>query len=72
MFEKLSEYLDNELDELTCEDIEKHASECISCKSCLETLKQTIALCKNMDNRPVPREFSRRLMETIAHLKQSS
>jgi len=69
MFEKLSEYLDNELDTITCEDIETHASTCISCKVCLETLKRTIDLCKSSGSRPVPKEFSDRLMEAIAHLK---
>lgn len=68
MFEKLSEYLDNELDSMTCEDIERHAAACISCKVCMETLKRTVDLCKNLDAPPVPETFSRRLRETIAHL----
>ncbi|MCK4987994.1 MAG: zf-HC2 domain-containing protein, partial [Desulfobacterales bacterium] len=29
MFDRLSEYLDNELDEVTCKDIEKHVKECV-------------------------------------------
>ena len=29
MFEKLSEYIDKELDDVTCKDIEKHAQDCI-------------------------------------------
>ena len=72
MFERLSEYLDNELDTMTCEDIETHASTCISCKVCLGTLKRTIDLCKSSGAPPVPEEFSHRLMETIAHLRKSS
>ncbi|MCG6893804.1 MAG: zf-HC2 domain-containing protein, partial [Desulfobacteraceae bacterium] len=37
LFEKMSDYIDRELDETTCQDIEKHASECFACKVCLET-----------------------------------
>ena len=47
MFEKLSEYIDGELDHATCEEIERHAKDCVACFSCMETLKKTVALCKN-------------------------
>lgn len=69
-FEKLSEYLDRELDELTCQDIERHAKECIACRVCLETLKQTVNLCHsiNQDEKPVPTDFAKRLKETVKAL----
>jgi len=67
MFAKLSEYLDNELDELTCNDIEAHARDCIPCKACLETLRQTIGLCRSLapDEKPVPEAFSNQLKALI-------
>ena len=67
MFAKLSEYLDNELDALTCKDIEDHARDCIPCKACLETLRQTIGLCRSFepDEKPVPEAFSKRLKALI-------
>ena len=68
MFEKLSEYIDNELDELTCRDIERHARECIRCKTCLDTLKRTIDLCHNAGDKPVPETFSLRLKSFIQSL----
>ena len=68
MFEKLSEYIDGELDHATCEEIEKHANNCVACLSCMETLKKTVALCKNAQEQPVPREFSRKLKEIIGNL----
>ena len=61
LFEKLSEYLDNELDAVTCKDIEKHIKECVPCFVCLQTLKLTVDLCKSTGNRPVPRDFSKKL-----------
>ena len=70
MFEKLSEYIDNELDELTCKDIERHVHDCIGCKSCLATLKQTIALCKHTENKPVPEAFSMKLKDVIQNMSK--
>ena len=68
MFEKLSEYIDNELDDLTCQDIENHARDCIKCHTCLETLRRTIDLCQNMESKPVPEQYSLRLKEFIYKL----
>jgi anti-sigma factor RsiW len=68
LFEKLSEYLDNELDEVTCQDIEKHIQECVPCFVCLQTLKRTIELCKQTENRSVPEDFSRKLKEAIQNM----
>ena len=65
MFEKLSEYIDNELDEVTCKDIERHAEDCIPCRVCLGTLKRTIELCRNMEDKPVPEDVSSRLKAFI-------
>ena len=68
MFEKLSEYIDNELDEVTCKDIERHANDCIPCQVCLGTLKRTIEICKSMEPEPVPAVFSSSLKEMIEKL----
>ena len=67
-FEKLSEYIDGELDHTTCEVIERHAKDCVACFSCMETLKKTVALCKNAQEQPVPQEFSKKLQEIIQNL----
>jgi anti-sigma factor RsiW len=49
LFEKLSEYIDSELDQLTCETIEKHVVQCKPCQTCLTTLKRTVDLCREME-----------------------
>ena len=71
LFEKLSEYLDDELDEVTCQDIEKHVKECVPCFVCLQTLKRTIDLCKQTEARSVPAEFSKKLKEVIQNMPKS-
>ena len=68
LFERLSEYIDRELDAPTCRDIEAHIRSCKPCEVCLGTLKQTVALCKNLDRRQVPEAFSVKLKAAISDL----
>lgn len=68
MFEKLSEYLDRELDDVTCRDIEQHIAQCPPCKVCLETLKKTVALCHSLKEKPVPTDLSDRLKGLIREM----
>jgi anti-sigma factor RsiW len=68
LFDKLSEYLDNELDEVTCHEIEKHIKECVPCFICLQTLKRTVDLCKQAENRSIPKDFSKKLKEAIQNM----
>jgi anti-sigma factor RsiW len=72
MFEKLSEYIDGELDHATCEKIQKHAEDCVACFSCLETLKRTVALCKNVAEKPIPLGLSRKLQEIIQSMPKTT
>ena len=72
MFEKLSEYIDGELDHETCAEIQKHADKCVACFSCLETLKRTVAICKNIKEKPVPPELSKKLKELIRNIPKTS
>lgn len=68
MFAMLSEYIDKELDEITCKDIETHMAGCPPCQVCLATLKRTVALCKHLEARPVPKDFSLKLKKIIDDL----
>lgn len=65
LFERLSEYIDRELDAATCKDIEAHIQACKPCQVCLDTLKQTVALCRNLEPRQVPETFSLKLKNAI-------
>ena len=62
LFARMSEYLDEELDEPTRRSISDHLADCPACKTCLATLKRTVDLYRaatgNMD---VPTSMSARL-----------
>jgi anti-sigma factor RsiW len=70
LFEKLSEYIDRELDPPTCRDIEAHIQDCKPCQVCLGTLKQTIELCKHLEHRKVPETFHQKLKDAISDLAE--
>ncbi len=71
MFKRLSEYLDNELDDITCKEIEQHVKECVPCFSCLQTLKRTVDLCKKASNKPIPKAFSQKLKDIIQNMPRT-
>jgi anti-sigma factor RsiW len=68
LFNRLSEYIDKELDTPTCKEIEAHIKACKPCQVCLGTLKQTVELCKNLEQRQVPEAFTMKLMGAIDDL----
>ena len=72
LFERLSEYIDRELDKPTCEEIEAHIKACKPCQVCLDTLKQTVNLCRNLERHHAPETLSQKLKESIYKLTKSN
>lgn len=55
MFAELSDYLDEELDNSLCAELEKHMEGCNPCKAFLASLEETIRRCRTTPNeRPDP------------------
>jgi RNA polymerase sigma-70 factor, ECF subfamily len=52
MFKELSNYLDQELDDSLCAELEKHMEGCDPCKAFLASLEETIQTCKTAPNEP--------------------
>lgn len=69
LFRHLSEYIDDELDKSAFQYIENHLKECTPCRVCLETLSQTVAACRAMQNEssPIPASASRKLHQALLH-----
>ncbi len=56
MFAELSNYLDDELDDSLCEELEKHMDGCEPCKAFLSSLEKSIQVCRTAPNEsPDPR-----------------
>jgi RNA polymerase sigma-70 factor, ECF subfamily len=52
MFAEISNYLDDELDDSLCEELEKHMQGCEPCKAFLSSLERTIQQCRTAPNEP--------------------
>jgi anti-sigma factor RsiW len=46
MFERLSEYIDGELDAKLCECFDEHLQDCEPCLAFIATLRKTVELCR--------------------------
>ena len=71
-FEKISEYLDGELDTAACLEIEVHLKECPECRRCVDSLKKTIDLCRETAQEKVPSEMRARLKSALQECFQES
>jgi RNA polymerase sigma-70 factor, ECF subfamily len=67
MFAELSSYLDDELDDSLCEELEKHMDGCEPCKAFLTSLEKTIEQCRTAPNEtPDPRAAARLRQELLS------
>ena len=69
MFDKLSQFIDNELDSLTYREIERHVKTCLPCYVCLETLKRTVAFCRHTTSKPTPQKLTRALKTLVQNIR---
>ncbi len=67
MFAELSNYLDDELDDSLCEELEKHMDGCEPCKAFLASLEKSIQQCRIAPNEsPDPRIAARLRRELLS------
>lgn len=67
MFAELSNYLDDELDDSLCEELEKHMDGCEPCKAFLSSLEKSIQQCRTAPNEsPDPRVAARFRRELLS------
>src|SRR3984893_12198768 len=71
MFAELSNYLDDELDDSLCEELEKHMDGCEPCKAFLSSLEKSIQRCHMAANEsPDPRIAARLRQELMAEYQE--
>jgi RNA polymerase sigma-70 factor (ECF subfamily) len=71
MFAELSNYLDEELDDSLCEELEKHMDGCEPCKAFLSSLEKSIQECRTTPNEaPDPRVAARFRRELMAEYQE--
>ena len=66
ILEKLSDYIDEELDPSICDEVEKHMDGCSPCIAFLNTLKKTVKLYNTAGEEvSIPEEVSRDLHDFL-------
>lgn len=72
MFAELSDYLDEQLDDSLCEELEKHLDGCEPCKVFLATLQATIDECRKSPSEcPAGQEAVRLRQELVKNYKRT-
>jgi len=63
ILDKLSDYIDRELDPSLCEEIERHVEDCEPCVAFINTLKKTVEVFRNKPREPeqIPSDISVKL-----------
>jgi RNA polymerase sigma-70 factor (ECF subfamily) len=71
MFAELSNYLDDELDDSLCAELEKHMDGCEPCKAFLSSLEESIQLCRTAANEsPDPRVTAKLRRELLSDYQE--
>lgn len=72
VLERISAYLDQELDEPTCRAIDEHCRVCTECAGLVAGLRATIGLCRATRGRSLPGPIAARARAHIARLLASA
>lgn len=65
IFESLSEYVDDELAQATCKEIEAHLTGCDNCRVVVNTLRRTVTLYHSIPAETMPGDVRLRLHKKI-------
>ncbi len=69
VFASLSEYLDRELPERACDEIEEHIRDCEPCIEFVESLRKSVALCRQLraerPSAPLPEDLKERMRAAL-------
>lgn len=61
----LADYIDGEIDPALCEEIERHIGQCNNCRIMVDTMRQTVRLCRDGRQEPLPAALEQRLNKLL-------
>jgi len=65
LLSQLSDYIDGELEETLCAEIEQHMADCPDCRTVVNTLEKTIELYRTTERAEVPIGVQSRLYKVL-------
>ena len=69
IFERLSEYLDEELDPAVCAAVDEHMDGCAPCRAFLESLRQTVVALHDVESPRLPDELRQQVLDAYHKLR---
>jgi predicted anti-sigma-YlaC factor YlaD len=63
---ELNDYLDGTLDSSLCREIEEHIGSCHNCRIMIDTMKQTVILCRDGVTEKLPESLESKLKGVLA------
>ena len=57
----IADYIDGEVDETLCLELEQHLENCDNCRIMVDTLKQTFVLCRDGKKESLPESLQNKL-----------
>jgi anti-sigma factor RsiW len=65
LLSQLSDYIDGDLEEALCADLERHLATCENCRVVVNTLEKTITLYRHLPDPHLPAETQDRLFKVL-------
>lgn len=62
----IADYIDGEADESLCEELEKHLKDCANCRIMVDTLRQTVVICRDGERKELPPKLASKLNSALA------
>jgi len=66
MLGELSDYIDGDLQEQLCKELEAHLIDCPNCRVMLDSLNKTVSICREGAEEPVPEDIQKCLQAALA------
>ncbi len=61
----LNDYLDGEISPELCKELEKHIGQCNNCRIMVDSLKQTVSLCREGKKENLPKALENKLTNIL-------
>ena len=65
LLSQLSDYIDGDLEESLCAEIEQHMAGCPDCRAVVNTLEKTVELYRSTERTEVPPDVQSRLFKVL-------
>lgn len=65
LLSQFSDYIDGELDDAVCAELEAHLAECPNCRILVDTLRKTISLYHDHSEPELPADVRQRLFRVL-------